>query len=125
GRTRGAPVHQDPRVGEARGRRRDRRHHRARPGRARRRRLYRVARKGSHVRGGQRLRHRRVGQGGLGPVRAGWRRDRRGQRGVERCSGEDKRGALWGWLDHTHPRFGGGGPPIGRGLREASGGGRV
>ncbi|CAA9396583.1 MAG: Glycine cleavage system H protein, partial [uncultured Rubrobacteraceae bacterium] len=119
-RTGGSPVHQEPRVGPRRGRRGDRRHHRPRPGRARRCGLRRVARDGRYARGRRLLRRRRERQGRLGPVRAGGRRGRRGQQRAGGQPREDQRRPLRRGLDSEAPGLRPGRPPLSRRLREAA-----
>ena len=77
----------DPEHGHAR-------HHLVRPGRARRGRVLRPARRRHDAQQGRLLRRGRVGQGRLGRDRAAVGRDRRGQRGARREPRDDQRGPL-------------------------------
>src|SRR2546427_669625 len=89
-------------MGKAGGRPRSRRHHRVRGGAARRCRLCRAAEGRRHGDGEEAVRRRRVGQGGLRPVRARVGRDRRGQHWAAAGTRDGERGSVRPRLDARH-----------------------
>src|SRR5438132_871616 len=89
-------------MGKAGGRPRARRHHRVRGGAARRCRLCRAAEGRRHGDGEEAVRRRRVGQGGLRPVRARVGRDRRGQHWAAAGTRDGERGSVRPRLDARH-----------------------
>src|SRR5437899_1840155 len=113
-------------MGKAGGRPRARRHHRVRGGAARRCRLCRAAEGRRHGDGEEAVRRRRVGQGGLRPVRARVGRDRRDQHWAAAGTRDGERGSVRPRLDDRHRPLAQGrvGPaPHGRAVRGVPGAG--